>query len=134
MLGKTLTRAAAILGGRMMKNKMLYVKIMVLRERRHSSTLYAIYASATRATALESISVFVQKRQTNYRPAACTFADAGGEKKGGGGENGNETVHLRTYRAKMRHMQVFFAANSTSIWSKWFLNGSLVARKHSYEA
>lgn len=73
------------------------------------------YALASRATALESISVFEQKRQTHCRPAASTFAEAGGEKKGKGVQDGNETAHLRTCRAKMRHMLVFFAANGTII-------------------
>ena len=75
----------------------------------------ASYALASRATALESISVFEQKRQTHCRPAASTFAEAGGEKKGKGVQDGNETAHLRTCRAKMRHTLVFFAANSTII-------------------
>ena len=80
MLGKPLARAAAILDGRMMKNKMRYVKITVLRERRQSPTLDAIDASATRATVEEFISVFVKRAQTHSRSASSTFADGGGEK------------------------------------------------------
>ena len=83
MLGKTLARAAAILSGRMMKNKMLYAKIMVLRDKRHSTTLGAIYESATKPIALEFFSKCVKRMQTHCRSATRMLADAGGEKRGG---------------------------------------------------